>query len=224
MKGAIHKMYGITAFINTVTIEPQKQFGFLDKKTPSNFGSYVLIDGIIENEDDISPFNSMHEEIIYLGSRKGICNKLTHLMIELVLHIISIDYPNFNEKVIIYVSDKEAVTAYHSVSGGLAKRYGYEEVHILYIPDKKNIFTANMLKSPVLLTSYEAERVYIKHMAMVKNIGTVKSTKAKQIQALSAENAELRLKLRKAIEISRYYQNKHSKEAVEKGICNEKNK
>lgn len=207
-------MFGITCLINTVTIQPQKQFGFLDKKTPSNFGSYVLIDGLIENEDDISPFNSMQEELIYLGSREGICNKLTHLMIELVLHIISINYPNFNEKVIIYVSDKEAVTDYNSKSGELANRYGYEEVLILFTPDNRNLFTAAMLKSPVFLTTNEAERVYIKHMSMVKNVGTVKSTKAKQIQALSDENAELKLKLRKTVEITRYYQNKCSKEAA----------
>lgn len=207
-------MYGITAFINTVTIQPQKQFGFLDKKTPSNFGSYVLVDGLIDTEDNITPFNSMQEELIFLGSREGICNKLTHLMVELVLHIISVDYPNFNEKVVIYVSDKEAVADYSSKSEELAKHYGFEEVLVKHAPNDKNLFTAAMLKSPVFLTSNEAERIYIKHMAMVKSVGTVKSTKAKQIQALSAENAELKLKLRRTVEITRYYQNKCSQEAA----------
>ncbi|MDF2844192.1 MAG: hypothetical protein K0R00_2618 [Herbinix sp.] len=207
-------MYGITAFINTVTIQPQKQFGFLDKKTPSNFGSYVLVDGLIDTEDNITPFNSMQEELIFLGSREGICNKLTHLMVELVLHIISVDYPNFNEKVVIYVSDKEAVADYSSKSEELAKHYGYEDVLVEHTPNDRNLFTAAMLKSPVFLTTNEAERIYIKHMAMVKSVGTVKTTKAKQIQALSAENAELKLKLRKTVEITRYYQNKCSQEAA----------
>lgn len=207
-------MYGITAFIDAVTIQPQRQFGFLDKKTPSNFGSYVLVDGLIDTEDNITPFNSMQEELIFLGSREGICNKLTHLMVELVLHIISVDYPNFNEKVVIYVSDKEAVADYSSKSEELAKRYGYEEVLVEHTPNDKNLFTAAMLKSPVFLTTNEAERIYIKHMAMVKSVGTVKSTKAKQIQALSAENAELKLKLRRTVEITRYYQNKCSQEAA----------
>ena len=207
-------MYGITAFINTVTVEPQKQFGFLDKKTPSNFGSYVLIDGLISSEDDITPFNSMQEELIFLGTRECICNKLTNLMIELVLHIISVDYPNFNEKVVIYVSDKEAVAYYSLKSVELAKRYAFEEVVIEYTPDCRNLFTAAMLKSPVFLTTSESERVYIKHMALVKSVGTVKSTKAKQIQALSTENAALKLKLRKTIEITRYYQNKCSPDAA----------
>ena len=207
-------MYGITAFINTVTIEPQKQFGFLDKKTLSNFGSYVLVDGLIDTEDSITPFNSMQEELIFLGTRERSCNNINKLMIDLVLHIISVDYPNFKERVVIYVNDKEAVTDYSSKSEELAKRYGYEEVLVAYVPDDKNLFTAAMLKSPVFLATNEAERVYIKHMALVKSVETVKSTKSKQIQALSTENAELKLKLRRTVEITRYYQNKCSKGAA----------
>ncbi len=207
-------MYGITAFIETKTIQPQKQFGFLEKKTLSNFGSYVLVDGLIDTEDNITPFNSMQEELIYLGSKEGISNKLPHLMIELVLHIIKLSYPNFNEKVVIYVSDKEAVTDYSSKSVELAKRYGFEEVMIEYTPNDRNLFTAAMLKSPVFLNTSESERVYIKHMALVKSVGTVKSSKSKQIQALSADNAELKLKLRRTVEITRYYQNKCSQDAA----------
>lgn len=207
-------MYGITAFINTVVIEPQKHFGFLNKMTLSNFGSYVLVDGIIEDEDYIMPFNSMQEEHIYLGSNEGISNNLTSLMIEMVLNIISVSYTNFNEKVIIFTSDKEAVEVYSLKSTELAKRYGYESILIQYIPDNKNRFTASMLKSLVFLTSNEAERVYIKHMALVKNVGTVKSTKAKQIEQLSTENAELKLKLRKTVELTRYYQDKCSQEVA----------
>lgn len=90
-----------------------------------------------------------------------------------LLHFIAVNYPNFNEKVVIYVSDKEAVADYSSKLEELAKRYGYEAVLIQYTPDDRNVFTAGMLKSPVFLSTSEAERVYIKHMALVKSVATL---------------------------------------------------
>lgn len=206
-------MYGISIFIRTKTIEAKKEFGFLRKKTPSNFGSFTLIDGLIENEDYISPFNMMYEELIYLGGCEdiNITNRLDDLMIELVLQMIKVRYLNFNEKVHIFVSNEWTAIDYSRKSEELAKRYGYEEVIVKYVPEYENLFTFEMLKSPTMLSTQEAERLYVKFMALVKNVTTVKSSKAKQIQELTTQNAELNLKLHKTIEEANYYKKKCNK-------------